>query len=426
MGTNPEPTNIDGEVLTQPQLKRVDPKHVKSVEAMLKAVCSRLRGEAAPFAPSKDNAQAWEQAAKFLGARVQGSKEEMPGRDPDMSLAAATAMKTVLGHIEVASKLTWNRETIVKDIVNQGPRGVKGGQLSQTHLKRLDPKMASVKALSEPEAKEEVLAWADAASFFNSRIQGPSDECEFPHQYRKADMSTAAAQALSTTLGRLEAAHRLASNCTRVVQDITNPGPKNIDGKTLTQTNLKRVDPKHKESVEEMVQVVCSRLLGQEVSGPSTEAEALVWVEAATFLSGRIQGSIEEMPGRAPDMSLRAAVAMQKVLGQIEAASKLMSNHEKVVKDICNSGSTAINGGNVTQTDLERLPGKQSSVDAMVREVCGRLLGKTPGPSEGEVWVGAAKYLHLRIQASSKEMPGRKRDMSTAAATAMRTVLAQI
>merc|ERR1711904_462952 len=97
-------------------------------------------------------------------------------------------------------------------------------------------------------------------------IQGPSDECEYPHQYRKADMSTAAAQALSTTLGRLEAAHRLASNCTRVVQDITNPGPKNIDGKTLTQTNLKRVDPKHKESVEEMVQVVCSRLLGQEVS----------------------------------------------------------------------------------------------------------------------------------------------------------------
>jgi len=447
--TNPEPTNIDGEVLTQPQLKRVDPKHVKSVEAMLKAVCSRLRGEAAPFAPSKDNAQAWEQAAKFLGARVQGSKEEMPGRDPDMSLAAATAMKTVLGHIEVASKLTWNRETIVKDIVNQGPRGVKGGQLSQTHLKRLDPKhaaavdamlrevcdrllgnsskMASVKALSEPEAKEEVLAWADAASFFNSRIQGPSDECEFPHQYRKADMSTAAAQALSTTLGRLEAAHRLASNCTRVVQDITNPGPKNIDGKTLTQKNLKRVDPKHKESVEEMVKAVCSRLLGQEVSGPSTEAEALVWVEAATFLSGRIQGSIEEMPGRAPDMSLRAAVAMQKVLGQIEAASKLMSNQEKVVKDICNPGSTAINGGNVTQTDLERLPsGKQSSVDAMVREVCGRLLGKTPGPSEGEVWADAAKYLHLRIQASSKEMPGRKRDMSTAAATAMRTTLAQI
>merc|ERR1719171_2068188 len=289
--TNPGPKNIDGKTLTQPELKRVDPKHVKSVEAMVRAACSRLRGNSIR-APSKEEAPAWEQAAKFLGARVQGSKTEMPGREPDMSSAAATALRTVLGHIEVASKLVWNREIIVKDITNPGPRGVKGGQLSQTHLKRLDPKhaaavdamlrevcdrllgnsskMASVKALSEPEAKEEVLAWADAASFFNSRIQGPSDECEFPHQYRKADMSTAAAQALSTTLGRLEAAHRLASNCTRVVQDITNPGPKNIDGKTLTQKNLKRVDPKHKESVEEMVKAVCSRLLGQEVSGPST------------------------------------------------------------------------------------------------------------------------------------------------------------
>jgi len=36
------------------------------------------------------------------------------------------------------------------------------------------------------------------------------------------------------------------------------------------------------------------------------------------------------MPGRAADMSLHAALAMQKVLAQLEAASKLMSNREKV------------------------------------------------------------------------------------------------
>merc|ERR1719156_477108 len=148
--------------------------------------------------------------------------------------------------------------------------------------------------------------------------------------------------------------------------------------------------------------------------------------KGATFLSGRIQKADYEMPGRAADMSLHAALAMQKVLAQIEAASKLMSNREKVVKDICNQGSTAVNGGQVTQTDLKRLqPGQQSSVDAMVGEVCRRLLGKNasqPGPSE---WAGAAEYLHHRIQAASKEMPGRKRDMSVAAATAMRTVLAQ-
>merc|ERR1711904_207391 len=125
--------------------------------------------------------------------------------------------------------------------------------------------------------------------------------------------------------------------------------------------------------------------------------------------------------------SIFAAASMQKVLAQIEASSKLTSNCDTVVKDICNQGSTAVNGGSVTQTDLKRLqPGQQQSVQAMVIEVCGRLLGKQEGPSDAQVWAEAAKYLHQRIQAPSKEMPGRTRDMSVAAATAMRTVLAQL
>jgi len=443
--TNPGPKAIGGGALTQLNLKRVDPNYVKSVEAMVRAVCSRLRGNSIN-APSVQEAPVWEQAAKFLGARVQGTKAACPGREPDMSLASATAMKTVLGHIEAASKIVWNRETIVNDITNQGPRGVKGGELSQTGLKRLDRRhiqtvdamvrevcdrllgngsqMTSVRALFEPGAKEKVLVWADAAGFLASRIQGPSDDPGPTDPDRKADMSTAAATALRTTLMRMEAAHRLASNCERVVQDITNPGPQNIDGKPLTQLNLTRVAPKHKASVQEMVKAVCGCLLSQEVSGPSTPEEAMVWLQAATYLSGRIQKSHGDMPGRAPDMSFAAGIAMQKVLAQIEAASKLMSNREKVVKDICNPGSTAINGGQVTQTDLKRLPpGQQSSVNDMVDEVCSCLLGKKSGPNSE--WSAAAKYLHHRIHAASKEMPGRKRDMSMAAATAMRTVLAQ-
>merc|ERR1719262_1814939 len=170
-----------------------------------------------------------------------------------------------------------------------------------------------------------------------------------------------------------------------------------------------------------MVKAVCSLLLGQPVmtsyqeepaasprtprTGPSTPQDALVWVQAATFLSGRIQKSAEEMPGRAPDVSLNAALAMQKVLAQIEAASKLISNRENVVKDICNSGSKPIKAGNeLTQTDLKRVqPTHLSSVDAMVREMSGRLLGKRvcePDPSEAQVWADAAKYFHLRTQAA--------------------------
>jgi len=179
-----------------------------------------------------------------------------------------------------------------------------------------------------------------------------------------------------------------------------------------------------------MVEAVCCRLFGQEVSGPSTPEEAKVWVAAATFLSGRIQKSRDDCPTRQADMSIFAASSMQKVLAQIEASSKLTSNCDTVVKDICNQGSTAVNGGSVTQTDLKRLqPGQQPSVQAMISEVCGRLLGKNvsvPGPSDAQVWAEAAKYLHQRIQATSKDMPGRTRDMSVAAATAMRTVLAQL
>jgi len=310
------------------------------------------------------------------------------------------------------------------------------------------PLMTSVNSLSDPDFKEKALVWAHAASFLANRIQGPGDDCDFPHQQRAADMSNAAATALRTTLARMEAAHRLATNFETVVKDITNPGPSAVGGGELTQLNLKRVKAVNKLEVEEMVKAVCSLLLGQPVmtsyqdgelpaasprtprTGPSTPQDALVWVQAATFLSGRIQKSADEMPGRAPDMSLHAALAMQKVLAQIEAASKLISNRENVVKDICNTGSKPIKAGNeLTQTDLKRVqPTHLSSVDAMVREMSGRLLGKTvcePDPSEAQVWEDAAKYFHLRTQATSKEMPGRERDMSVAAATAMRTVLAQ-
>lgn len=109
----------------------------------------------------------------------------------------------------------------------------------------------------------------------------------------------------------------LMSNHERVVKDITNPGPLNIDGKELTQLQLKRVDPKHKPFVDEMVRAVRCRLLGKETFGPSTPEEALAWAQAATYLTGRIQGSAEEKPGRPPDMSSTAAAAVRLVLTQI-------------------------------------------------------------------------------------------------------------
>jgi len=62
-----------------------------------------------------------------------------------------------------------------------------------------------------------------------------------------------------------------------------------------------------------MMGEVCCRLLGKPASGKSD----LVWKQAASFLSGRIQGTPNEMPGRNPDMSSGAAQALRSVLGQM-------------------------------------------------------------------------------------------------------------
>merc|ERR1719321_767163 len=207
-----------------------------------------------------------------------------------------------------------------------------------------------------------------------------------------------------------EAAQMLMSNYMRVVQDITNPGPNNIEGKKLTQTDLKRVDVKHQAFVGAMVRDVCCGLVGKATPKTLTREEALVWAEAACFLSGRIQGTPEEMPGRNPDMSSQAATALRKMLAQTEAAHMLLSNREKVVQDITNPGPKNIDGKALTQTDLKRVDIRnQASVDAMIREVCGRLLGKDKSmpqaPEEVQAWAGAARYLSGRIQGSPGEMP---------------------
>merc|ERR1719152_655492 len=156
---------------------------------------------------------------------------------------------------------------------------------------------------AEPDFAE-AQVWAEAATFFHGRIQASAEECPG----RGADMSPAAAEAMRTVLASIpmpkpkvdaaswEAARMLMGNRERVVLDITNPGPKNIDGIALTQPELRRVDRRYRASVDTMISEVCYRLLGQKMWKPSTP---------------------EEMPGRSPDMSADAAAAMRQVLATL-------------------------------------------------------------------------------------------------------------
>ena len=72
-------------------------------------------------------------------------------------------------------------------------------------------------------------------------------------------------------------------------------------------------------------------------------------------------------------------------------------------------------------------------------QVARRLLGRQPGleqlaeqlepsapPAQAEAWAGTARYLRNRTQATPEERPGRKPDMSAAAAAAFRAVLEEV
>merc|ERR1712196_81662 len=161
-----------------------------------------------------------------------------------------------------------------------------------------------------------------------------------------------------------------------------------------------------------MVRAVALRLLGNEVSAPSTTEEATAWMKAAAFLSKRIQGSSADCPGRKADMSSTAARELRAVLAQFEAGSKLTSNFERVKKDITNPGPLAIGGKSLTQLNLKRVDSAHQaavdSVDAMLRELCNRLFGNKksePSMAEARVWREAANFLNGRIQARPEECP---------------------
>jgi hypothetical protein len=433
---------LGGGALTQSELERVNPKDIAHVRAMVKALCCRLLGKQAPDVSTMDEALVWKNAAKFLGQRLQGSGVECPGRAPDMSLAAATAMRKALGQMEAGYKLLSNRDRVINDITNPAPK-------TQLELKRVDSRnkglveamvsevsnrllSGATNANSLPRARDQALVWAHAARFLVARIQGPADAPDNPSGYtdRRADMTTSAAIALRAALGQVEAAVLLMTNHETVVNDIANPGPNAIKGGAMTQLDLKRVESKHKPSVDKMVRAVEARLLGSGATPPSKE-EAMVWVQAATFLSKRIQGSSDECAGRDADMSRNAAKELRAVLAQFEAGSKLTSNFENVTKDITNTGPQAVLGGNKTQLNLKRVDSKDKAVvDAMMREVCNRLFGKTiSAPStaaEAAVWKQAARFFNGRIQGLAQECPGRDADMSLGAAEAMREVLAKV
>ena len=255
---------------------------------------------------------------------------------------------------------------------------------------------------------------------------------------------------------RKQAALKLIGNHEAVLKDTTNPTALNIAGKPLTQPELRRVTIEQAVHVDEALREVAYRLLEEKLDDTACPGQAGTWAAMAAYVSTRIQSSRDEVAGREPDMSGAAAEAMRAVLKEVgagvgddvaaeahpfaareEAARKLLSNFDALMKDVTNPSPVLnIVGRALTQPELKRvLVISEGPLDSRWRwvaqgllEVARRLTKTTLDPSPGaqEARAAMCAYLDRRIQATPDDMRGRTPDMSAVAAEAMRAVLKEV
>ena len=237
----------------------------------------------------------------------------------------------------------------------------------------------------------------------------------------------------------------------------------------LTQPELTRVAAPLAPHVDEGLRETARRLIGKgapEGLNPAPEAvEARC--AAARYLHFRIQSAIEQRPGRTPDMSPAAYSAMMAVLIEVgstaweplhsalklsgvndiatgaaqsfpkevrhEAAKKVLSNHFNLLLDVTNPSHLNIEGVKKTQLELIRATAIHAQyVDEHLREAVRRLIGHgqpmhvSSKHEAQEARAICAEYLDTRIQDRPDQKPGRKPDMSTAAARAFKAVLREL
>ena len=432
--------------MTQPQLQRVTEAAAPYVDQALREVARRLLGRrpgAGQLQESVDPATA-AQTARYLHSRIQSTDAEKPGRTPDMSTAAAAAMRSVLAEV---------------------------GGLEAC------PRWEALRRLMDSSTSAGSTTLADGAAAQHS------------HDARE------------------EAARKLITNHEAVVRDVTNPNPKSQRQlQRVTEAAAPYVDQMLREVARRLLGRRGGSAELEETLDPSTPAQMEAWAGASRFLDGRVQASAE-MPRRTPDMSIAAAAAFRAVLREVgdgepsstaavpmdcadavadalsasaprwaalhreldemhcdglcppvvdelrppaaeeadgaaaqhshdareEAARKLITNHEAVVRDVTNPNPKS-------QRQLQRVTEAAAPyVDQMLREVARRLLGRRPAlqeleetldpsvlPAQVEAWAVTARYLRARTQATPDHQPGRKPDMGEGAAAALRAVLEEV
>jgi len=137
---------------------------------------------------------------------------------------------------------------------------------------------------------------------------------------------------------------------------------------------------------------------------------------------------LENALQNAGDRGATGVAAKHDQKARVEAATKIISNRQAVLNDICNPARKSVS------RIIEVVPAHLSiDVENGMRETARRLLGNSsmmpinrPDGDGREAWVSMAKVMDARLQTSQEQCPDRKPDMSAAAGNALRDVLKEV
>ncbi len=246
---------------SQPELVRLPHSMQSYADEAVREAVRRLLGrregvhelQESKHPSSPEQAAAWAQTAKYLSARVQAAAEEVPGRTPDMSAAAAAAARAVLGEMGPANPPLWHRleqlaaepvgqangaaashsaearqeaaralvgnyQRVVNDCCGSEPPPTQqalvrvpkalqcyADEALRETVRRLLGWRDGVKELVEtlePSSAEQAAAWSAVGTYLSARVQAAAEEVPG----RAPDMSAAAAAAMRAVLAEVCAA----------------------------------------------------------------------------------------------------------------------------------------------------------------------------------------------------------------------------
>ena len=307
------------------------------------------------------------------------------------------------------------------------------------------------------------------------------------HASSSTDVPPAGATAGHSREACTAAAAKLVANHKAVLYDITHPAPLTQHTLERLDEGLRPfVDEALCEVARRLLSHRPGNQSIAQRCDPSSGTQIAAWVGTCKYLDGRLQSADAEKPGRTPDMSPEAAKAMRAVLLEVmdepvaatlnaaaqdwqlaegllearqrdpallesvdelaehsrqarwEAAAALIYNRKRVLMDVTNPlWAQNIVGKPLTQRELQRVARahvvhadealRRSAIWLLQHLEGGDMAALTlPKPSsevQASAWMATAVYLDSRIQSTAEEKPGRKPDMSSSAACAMRQTL---